>query len=148
MNDLHERPADERDENHGQPGRHLGEGPENIGNRDRHAILLERSVERMEDTLIRRGVLKLVVDHEGLDGLGRSGGAVQGNVAGSRGRGRLVGQRLRDGEVVERWRTDGPRVAENGLRVAVHDGELGSVGLSGQEGKGSLVGVSRYSCAS
>jgi hypothetical protein len=135
----HKRPADERDQDHRQPGRHLGKSPEDPRDRDSQVVLLKRSVEGVEDALVRRRVLELTVNNELLDGLGGGRCAVQGEEARSGGRSGLVGQRLGDGKVVDGWRADGPRVAENWFIIAVENGELGSVGLRGKEGKGSLV---------
>lgn len=92
----------------------------------------------MPVALVRGSLLVLSVHEELLKGLGGSGSAVQGQETnGGRGS-RLVGQGLGNLEVVERRRTDGPRVAEKLLLIAVDDGELGRVGLSGQERKRSL----------
>jgi hypothetical protein len=64
------------------------------------------------------------IDNELFEGLGGSRGAVQVNVTSSwRWRG-LVCQRLRYIEVVNRRRTDGPRVAQDGLLITVENREL------------------------
>lgn len=84
----------------------------------------------MESALISFRLLNFLVEDKGLEGLGGGRCAVQRRIAdGGRGSG-LIGQWLRDLEIVQRWRTNGPRIAENGLVIAVKDGELGRVGLS------------------
>ena len=136
--DAHEGSADERDEDHGQPRRHLGEAPEDVGERESEAVLLNLTVEWVPVALIRGNLLVLAVDEQLLERLGGGGSAVQGQETSGGGGSRLVGQRLGDLEVVERRRADRPRVAEELLLIAVDDGELGRVGLGGQEGKRCL----------
>ena len=135
---LHEGPAHERDNNHRQPGWHLGESPEEVSERDSQAVLLKGSIERVPVALVRRSLLVLVVDEEGLEGLGRGRSAVQGKEADGSSRSGLVGQGLGDLEVVQRRRADGPRVAEDLFLVAIDHGELGRVWLGSQKREGVL----------
>jgi hypothetical protein len=122
---LHECPAEERDKDHRQPRRHLGEAPGSVSERNGQAILLQQAVEGVEDTLVRRNGIELVVDNELLEGLGGGGGAVQRLVAELRDGRRLVGQRLGNAELEQRGRANRPRVAEDVLLFAVDKGELG-----------------------
>lgn len=105
---LHERSGQEGDDNHRHPRGHLGESPCNICVGKSQVVLLERTVEGMEDSLVWLNLLNLVVDDELLDGLGGGRRAVQGLVADSGNWRRLVGKRLGDLEVVDRGRADGP----------------------------------------
>jgi hypothetical protein len=147
ISDSHERPAKEGDDNHGHPRRHLGEAPCNVSVRNGQVVLLERTVEGVEDALIRLNLLDLVVDDKVLERLDGGGGLVQRLVAnGGDGR-RLVRHRLGDLEVVQRRRADGPRVAEDVLSFAVEVGELGRIWLCGEEGKRRLVVLARVSRA-
>jgi hypothetical protein len=93
----------------------------------------------VEDAFIRRGVVQLLVNDEGLDGFGSGRSAVQGNISDRGGRRGLISQRLWNGELVERWRTDRPGIAENRLLIAVNGGKLGRIRLCSQERKRSLV---------
>lgn len=92
----------------------------------------------MEDALVRRDLLDLVVQDQILENLRGGRGAVQGLVAHRWDRRRLVSQRLRDLEVVERGRADGPRVAEDVVDFTVEVGELGCVGLRSEQWQGGL----------
>jgi hypothetical protein len=131
--DSHERPAEERDDNHGHPRRHLGEAPCSISVGDGQAVLLERTVEGVKDALIRFNLLDLVVDDKLLERLGGGSRLVQRLVAnGGDGR-RLVSHGLGDLEVVQRRRADGPRVAEDVLGFAVEVGELGRIWLRSED---------------
>lgn len=135
---LHESPAEERDQDHRQPGGHLGESPGQVSEGDGKAVLLEQAVEGVEGALVRSNVVDLVVENELLEGLGGGRGAVQRLVAELRdGRG-LIGQRLGDGELDQRWRAKGPRVAEDVLLFAVKEAKLGRGGCGGNEGSGCL----------
>ena len=135
---LHEGPAEERDEDHGQPGRHLGESPGNVGVGDGEAVLLESAVEGVEDTLIREDLVKLVVKDKLLECLGGGGGAVQLLEADLRDGRRLVGQRLGNAQLDQRWRANRPRVAEDVLPLAIDEAKLGRRGHSGDDGGGCL----------
>lgn len=126
---LHERPAEERDQDHWQPRWHLGEAPGDIGVRNSQVELLKLAVERVEEALVGRNLLDLVVDNQRLQSLSRGAGAVQGLISDDWDRRRLVSQRLGDGKVVERRRANRPRVAENVLGFAVKVSELGRVRL-------------------
>lgn len=138
---LHDGPAEEGDDDHGEPRGHLGEAPQNVGDRDGELVLGEEAVEWVPVALIRGGLLVLAVNDKLLEGLGGGGGAVQGDIADS-GRGsRLVGKGLGDLEVVQRWRADRPRVAKDGFLVAVDGSKLGGVRLGGEDGQGSLRGL-------
>lgn len=108
---LHESPAEERDKNHGQPGRHLRKSPGSVSEGNGKAVLLKQAVEGVERALIRSNIVDLVVDNKLLEGLGGGRGSVQGLVAELRYGRRLVGQRLGDGELDQRRRAKGPRVA-------------------------------------
>jgi hypothetical protein len=87
----------------------------------------------VEDTLIRLDLLDLVIENQVLDGLRGGRGAVKGLVAHSRNRRGLVSQRLRDLEIVERRRADGPRIAKDVVNLAVEVGELGRVRLRSKQ---------------
>lgn len=93
----------------------------------------------MEDALVGSDLLDLVVDNQLLQCLRGSAGAVQGLISHNRDRRRLISQRLGDGEVVDRRRADGPRVAENVLLLAIEVGKLGRVRLGRQDGKRCLI---------
>lgn len=116
---LHEGPAEHGDGNHGQPARHLGETPDNVGDGDGKAVLLERAIEGVENALVRLGVLVSLLDVN-LGDVG-SGGVdpVQVDEADSRSGLGLIGKRSRDKHVKDRGRTSGPTVAEDGLSLAV-----------------------------
>lgn len=105
---LHEGPAEERDKDHRQPRGHLGEAPGNVCEWDGKVVLLEQTIEGVERTLVRGDLVNLVVNNKLLEGLGGSRGAVQGLVAVLRNRRRLVGQRLGNAELDQRWRADRP----------------------------------------
>jgi hypothetical protein len=135
---LHEGPAEERNENHGQPGRHLGESPGNVGVGDGEAILLESAVEGVEDALVRKNLVKLVVNDKLLECLGGGRGAVQLLEANLRNGRRLVGQRLGNAQLDQRGRADRPRVAEDVLLLAIDEAKLGRRGLGGDDGDGGL----------
>jgi hypothetical protein len=81
----------------------------------------------VEHTLVRGNLLDPIVDNQRLVSLPSGAGAVQGVVADSGDRRRLIGQRLGDLEVVERRRANRPRVAEDVLLLAIKVGELGRV---------------------
>jgi hypothetical protein len=135
---LHEGPAEEGDQDHGQPGGHLGESPGNVSVGNGEAVLLESAVEGVEDALIREDLVKLVVNDKLLECLGGSRGAVQlleANLRNGRG---LVGQRLGNAQLDQRWRADRPRVAEDILPLAIDEAKLGRRGLSGDDGNGCL----------
>jgi hypothetical protein len=142
LQNLHKRPAKERDRNHRQPRGHLSEAPGNVGIRDSQTELLKFAVERVEDALVGRDFLNLVADNEVLEGLRRGAGAVQGLVADGRNRRRLVREGLGNGEVVERRRADRPRVAEDALHLTVEVGKLGRIRLGRQNGERGLSHVS------
>lgn len=92
----------------------------------------------MEDALVRGGLLVFAVHEQLLEGLGSCGSAVQGQEADRRRGGGLVGERLGNLEVVQRWRANRPRAAENLLVVTVDDGEFGRVGFRGKYRDGGL----------
>ena len=135
---LHEGPAKERDQDHRQPGRHLRESPGSVSERNSKAVLLKRAVEGVEDTLIRRNLVNLVVDNKLLERLGGGRGAVQGLVAELGNGRRLVSQRLGDAELDQRRCADRPRVAEDVLPLAVDEAKLGRRGLGGDDRDGCL----------
>jgi hypothetical protein len=136
---LHEGPAEEGDEDHGQPGGHLGEGPGDVSVRDGEAILLQGTVEGVEGTLVRGNLVNTVLKDELLEGLGGGRGAVQGLVAVlGNGRG-LVSQRLGDVELDQRRRADAPRVAEDVLLLAVEVAKLGRRGRGGKDSGRCLI---------
>lgn len=139
-NDLHERPADKRDDDHGQPRRHLGETIGEVAVRDSEVVLLHGAIEGVEVAPVRLNLSNLIVDNELLDRLRSSGSAVQCLVASDRDRRRLVGERLRDLEEVQRRRVNGPRVAQNTLGFAVQVRELGRVGHGCDQGGRGLEG--------
>lgn len=87
----------------------------------------------MEETLIRHDLFKVVVQYQLLESVHSGGSAVQRLVTDCSGRGGLIGQGLWDLEVVQRWGTDGPRVAEERLSIAINDAELGRVRLGCQK---------------
>ena len=93
----------------------------------------------MENALVGSDLLNLIVDNQLLQSLRGGAGAVQGLVSHNRDRRRLVSQGLGDGEVVDRRRADGPRVAEDVFLLAVEVGEFGRVRLGRQDGKRCLV---------
>lgn len=122
---LHEGPAEEGDEDHGQPGGHLGEGPGDVSVRNGEAVLLQDTVEGVEGTLVRGNLVNFVLKYQLLEGLGGGRGAVQGLVAVlGNGRG-LVSQRLGEVELDQRRRAETPRVAEDVLLLAVEEAKLG-----------------------
>ena len=136
--DLHEGPAEERNQDHWQPRGHLGEAPGHVAVRNSQSKLLELTVEGVEETLVRRDIRNLVVDNQSLVGLGGSASAVQGLVADDWDGRRLVCQRLGDREQVQRWCADRPRVAENVLLLTVKVRKLGRVRLCSHDGKRCL----------
>lgn len=143
---LHDRPAEKRDQNHRQPGRHLGQVVRRISVRHGQVELVQLAVEWVEEALVRLDIFNLVVDDQCFERLRGGAGAVQRLVPHHGDGRRLVGQRLGDGEVVERWRADGPRVAEKCLFFAVEVGEFGRAGLCGKEGEGCLL-TCQFWCA-
>lgn len=136
---LHEGPAEERDEDHGQPRGHLGEGPCNVSVRNGEAVLLKGTVEGVEGTLVRCDLVNLVLQDKLLEGLGRGRGAVQGLVAVLGNRRRLVSQRLGNVELDQRRCADAPRVAEDVLLLAVDVAKLGRRGRRGNDSGRRLV---------
>ena len=122
---LHKGPAQERDKNHRQPGGHLRESPSSISERNSKTVLLEETVEGMEDAFVRRNGVNLVVNNKLLECLGGSRGTVQGLVAELRDGCRLIGQWLGNAELDQRGRTNGPRVAEDVLLFAIDEAKLG-----------------------
>lgn len=98
-------------------------------------VLLQPAAERVPCTLIRCALLILSVKDKFLEGIHGGGGAVQRNKANGGRRSGLVSQRLGNLEVVERWRPNGPRVAEDSFLIAVNDGEFRRVGSRGEERK-------------
>lgn len=138
---AHERPADKRDDDHGEPRRHLGEtiGEVAVGNSE--VILLHGAIERVEVAPVRLNLSNFIIDNELLDRFRGSGSAVQCLVASDRDRRRLVGEWLRDLEEVQRRRVNGPRVAQNTLGFAVQVRELGRVGHGSDEGSRGIPGL-------
>ena len=136
---LHESPAEERDKNHRQPGGHLRESPSSIAKRNSKTVLLEETVEGVEDALVRRNGVNLFVNNKFLERLGGSRGAVQGLVAELRDGCRLISQWLGDAELDQRRCADRPRVAENVLLFAIDKAKLGRGGLRGNDRYGGLI---------
>lgn len=66
---LHERPAEEGNQDHRQPRRHLVETPQNVANGHSQTILLQSASERMPVSLIRLRLLVLLVDDKLLQSL-------------------------------------------------------------------------------
>lgn len=99
MSNSHEGPAEERDEDHRQPRRHLGEAPGNVTKGNSQAILLHQTVKGVEETLIGRDLINLIVDDKLLEGLSGGRGAVQRLVAELGNGRRLISQRLGDAEL-------------------------------------------------
>lgn len=91
---------------------------------------MKLAVEWVEETLIGCNLLDLIVENQCLEGLSRGAGAVQGLVSDDWDRRRLVSQRLGDGEIIQRRRANGPRVAEDVILLAVKISELRRVRLS------------------
>lgn len=135
---LHDRSAEEGNQNHWQPRRHLGEAPGDIAVRDSQVVLPERAIEGVEETLIGLDLLNLVVHNQVLEGLGSCRGTVQGLVADSRNGRRLISKGLGDLEVVERGCANRPSVAKDILDFAVKVSKLGRIWLGSKNGKGSL----------
>lgn len=139
-NYLHEGPAEKRDQDHRQPRRHLSHAPSSVSKGNGQVVLLEETVEWVENALVGRNLVNLVVDDKLLEGLGGGRGAVQGLVAELRNGRRLVGQGLGDAELDQRRRADGPRVAEDVLLLAVEETKLRRRGLRGDDRGGCLMG--------
>jgi hypothetical protein len=142
---LHEGPAEEGDEDHGQPRGHLGEGPGDVSVRNGEAVLLHDAVEGVEGTLVRGNLVNLVLKNKLLEGLGGGRGAVQGLVAVlGDGRG-LISQRLGDVELDQRRRANAPRVAQDLLLLAVEVTKLGRRGPGGKDSCRGLVSLEHSS---
>jgi hypothetical protein len=92
----------------------------------------------VEDTLVRKNVVNLVINDKLLECLGGGRGAVQLLEANLRNGCRLVGQRLGNAKLDQRWRANRPRVAEDVLPLAIDEAKLGRRGLSGDDGDGCL----------
>ena len=136
---LHEGPAEERDEDHGQPGGHLGEGPGDVSVRNGEAVLLQDTVKGVEGTLVRGNLVNLVLKNKLPESRGGGRGAVQRLVAVLGNGRRLVSQRLGDVELDQRRRAETPRVAEDVLLLAVEVAKLGRRGGSGKDSGRCLI---------
>lgn len=139
---LHERSAEQRDEDHRHPGRHLRESPQNVSQRNSKTKLGDLAVEWMPEALIRLSLLIFLINDKLLESIGGSRGAVQLDVANSGSGRRLISQRLGNAEVVDRRRADRPGVAKNRLIITVHNSEFWRVGLRRVEGRKLLARVS------
>lgn len=99
MDHAHEVAANHGNGNHGKPAGHLGESPEDVGNGDLDAELNQETVEGVENTLIGRSLLVLLLGVK-LGNVQSSGvDAVERDKAHSGSRRRLVGERSRDLDV-------------------------------------------------
>lgn len=92
---VHNVTADERDTDHESPAGNLGEAPDSVADGNVEAVLSERAVERVEEALVRRGLLVGLLEVDGGDLRRGDGGAVERDGAHSGGREALVGERLR-----------------------------------------------------
>lgn len=134
----HERPAEEADRDHWQPGGHQREVVESMGQGSSQAGLRKPTVEGVESTLIGLGVLVQILrgDLGNIGGSGRS--AIQRNVAHGRRRPGLVWQSLGDGEPEYGWRANCPGIAKDWLSLAVDNCKVGRIGPRGDERDGFL----------
>ena len=122
---LHECSAQETNSDHRKPRRHLRQAPRNIGDRKAQVILSQETIKRVPNTLIRLSLLICLLGAKRHDVRGSNGGTVEGNVANSRCRARLIGERTRDRHVIDGRRSGSPGVAEQRFVLAVKDGEVG-----------------------
>jgi len=140
--DLHERSAEEGNDDHWQPAWHLRETPHDVRKRNVDTSLLQQTVKRVENSLIGRGVLVVFLCVQLCDFQRCDTGSVERDISSRGSRLGLVWQRSWNEEVVDRWRTNCPHAAQNLFNVAINLAQMRWVWCNPEESDGRLYSVS------
>ena len=132
----HDRPAHETDKDHERPARQQSKPPQDVPHRDIDPKLRERPVERMEQALVRWGLLVRLLRMDLHDLLGRHCRRVQRHRVDRRRRLALIRGRDRQPHVVDRRRARQPRRAQDGLGLAIDVAQVRRGRVGGEDGGG------------